>query len=214
MLITKWKLRCTFTEPALGGQATRNVTEKYVHEEARKAGIADEKLEEELDTLEDRLETLTTTFHKDEAGKPIMWDYHLRGFLKSTGSTFNGEMGVSAIKSKIDQYLFVFPRRFPLVMPPGSVITFNERPLRADTAKGPRVALARSEQVPAGTMFECELRLLTPGGRKQKGALSEELVRFLLDYGEYSGMFQWRNASWGRFIYELTAVDGREEVLK
>src|SRR3972149_10944882 len=99
MLITKWKLRCTFTEPARGGQARRNVTEKYVQGEPRKAGIADEKLEEELDTLEDRLETLTTTFHKDEAGKPIMWDYHLRGFLKSTGATFNGGMGVAAIKS-------------------------------------------------------------------------------------------------------------------
>ena len=69
-----------------------------------------------------------------------------------------------------------------------------ERPLRAETMQGDRVALTKSESVPAGTKvtvtFRCE---------RKEGL---DLVKECLDYGKEHGTGQWRNAGYGRFIWK------------
>jgi len=121
----------------------------------------------------------------------------VRGFLKSAGQVFNGLRGVKNLKNKIDNLVFVQPRQIELNLPEGGQITFCERPLRADTAQGPRTSLARSEELPAGTWFECTLKVYN-------GPISEPLLRDLLDYGQDKGFLQWRNGGHGRFTFELT----------
>lgn len=113
----------------------------------------------------------------------------------------------------MEKHIFVSPRFIPLYPPghdwtkpgtngngPGCVdlIDYCERPLRAMTALGPRVTVARSEQLPAGVTFRCGLTVFP-------GEITEEALRELLDYGFYCGLLQWRNGGFGSFRYELEA---------
>ena len=69
-----------------------------------------------------------------------------------------------------------------------------ERPLRADTAQGPRVSVCRSETVPAGSVIEFDVAIL-----------SKELVPYVeqwFDYGKLRGLGQWRNSGKGRFEWQ------------
>ena len=75
------------------------------------------------------------------------------------------------------------------------------RPLRADTAQGPRVALATSEMVPAGTEFYLTIRLLNP---EHKEALLE-----CLDFKEGVGMCQWRGGGKGTLIWTPADENGK-----
>jgi hypothetical protein len=120
----------------------------------------------------------------------------IRGFLKESAQMHKELRGVKQLRSKLDNYVFIEPRRIELVLPEGGKIDFIERPLRAMTAQGPRVTLARSEVLPEGTKFECRIVVL-------KSPITEEILRDLLDYGRYKGFGQWRGGSYGRFIYEL-----------
>ena len=69
-----------------------------------------------------------------------------------------------------------------------------ERPLRAMTMQGERVALANSDTVPAGTSFECDIMLLDD---KQW-----DMVEEWLNYGQFNGLGQWRNSGKGAFTWE------------
>lgn len=70
-----------------------------------------------------------------------------------------------------------------------------ERPLRAETMQGDRVALAKSETVPVGTT--CELTFMCERLETVK------LVKECLDEGEFKGTGQWRNSGYGRFTWEI-----------
>ena len=73
-------------------------------------------------------------------------------------------------------------------------MTVFERPLRAQTAQGERVALSASESIPAGAQIEFTIGLLD--------AKLEDVVREWLDYGELSGFGQWHSSGKGRFTWE------------
>ena len=98
-----------------------------------------------------------------------------------------------AYKKEIDGLIFPQPRQIPLILPEGEEMGFCERPLRAHTAQGERVALARSEQAPVGTTVEFEVRML----RADLHLFVEEW----LDYGRLRGFGQWRNSGMGRFTW-------------
>ena len=71
-----------------------------------------------------------------------------------------------------------------------------ERPLRAQTAQGERVALAMSEEVPTGATAEFDVL-----------CMSDEhtaAVREWLDYGQWRGLGQWRNSGKGSFSCEIS----------
>jgi hypothetical protein len=187
-----YKLTVTFTEPILGTQPQKDVATEFVQAKAREAGLP---VEDELETLSEMLDKGTTVFHR-ENGSAIYYDYHVKGFLKHSASLKNGADGVKALRAKFGNFVFVFPRRITLNVPGGCETRFLERPLRAQTMQGERVALARSEMLPAGTTFECEIHVINP-------VITEKILRDVLDYGRYCGFGQWRNASYGRFTYEL-----------
>ena len=65
------------------------------------------------------------------------------------------------------------------------------------------MALARSETLPVGTVFELEIVLVSAvvqNGKKRQDLL--EIVEEWLDYGQLHGLGQWRNSGKGRFAYE------------
>ena len=154
---------------------------------------------DELDRAEHREEAGTTIFHRDEAGSVGIYDYQLKGFFKDAAGAMNrfdkeerGDLEkLTAYKTKIDGCVFVGPRFIPIKLPKGKKVGICERPLRADTAQGPRVSVCRSETVPEGSTITFDLSVL-----------SKELkpyVALWLDYGKLRGLGQWRNSGKGRF---------------
>lgn len=138
---------------------------------------------------------------------PGVWDYQIRGFFKAAAAALNrwdkdskdsrdDLAKLSAFKTKIDTCLFVYPRFIPFIFPEGGKIEtgYCERPLRADTAQGPRVALAKSELVPAGTSIEFVIACATKE--------LEPYIPAWLDYGLCCGLGQWRNSGKGQFVWE------------
>lgn len=193
----KYTVTLTFTESVLG--TIPKDPEVYAAYIAGVAALTDEALAEELETVEAVEEKGWTGFHMDD-GTPVLYDYVVKGFFKSACYQMRSVTGshsskLTAYKKRIDGLVFPYPRRIPLVLPEGEKMGINERPLRASTAQGDRVALARSDTCPPGTTMAFTLEIL--------GAISESLLREWLDYGRYMGLGQWRSGGWGRFTYEL-----------
>ncbi|MHC1726523.1 MAG: hypothetical protein AB9866_11015 [Syntrophobacteraceae bacterium] len=101
--------------------------------------------------------------------------------------------GIQAAKSKIDNFIFVFPRYIYLKAKADGTFA---RPLRAQTAQGPRVSIVCSEFVEAGCEIDITIDIL-PGCEIGWPAIEE-----MLNYGAYKGIGQFRNGSFGRFSWE------------
>ena len=139
-----------------------------------------------------------TVFPRDPDGNPILFDYQVKGFFKDAAGVLRKVSGskaskIKAYKKEIDGLMFVFPRMIKLNMP--APMGECQRPLRASTPMGERIALSHSEAAPAGTFIDIEIDCLTKD--------MDELVRECLDYGKLRGIGQWRNSGKGRFHYEL-----------
>lgn len=202
------KIRITFTEPLLGTKP--NDPEIHSRFIASKAPDAKSR-EEEVATFgaEEVEERGKTIFSKMEDGTPFLWNYQIEGFFKEACRTKHKEPGSVTAKTlkrawiqEVDNYIFVeslIPdkrRIIPLFMPIDLDLsaTDNQRPLRASTPQGERVALAHSEEAPAGTYIEFRVVCFMDGDKK--------VVREWLDYGYWKGIGQWRNAGYGRFTWE------------
>jgi len=134
-----------------------------------------------------------------------LMDYQVKGYFKEAASILSkgfpgfrksgDPLGVATIKGRMDNCLFIDPRRlyFGLKEPDGIL----ERPLRAETLQGKRTALARSDMVKEGRTLSFEIRTLV------QSPIEEKHVRLWLEYGERGkGMGEFRNGGYGRFIVE------------
>ncbi|RLC49275.1 MAG: hypothetical protein DRH57_00200 [Candidatus Cloacimonadota bacterium] len=132
-----------------------------------------------------------TGFYTDADGVYLM-DYHIKGFLKEAGNVLKDILKIKNLRSKIDNYVFVFPRYIWLKEKPDGRL---ERSLRANTPQGPRVSLISSDFIDP-VEFEIEIALLP---HKE---LNWKVIETLLDYGKLKGLGQWRNGGYGRFTWE------------
>lgn len=196
----RYKVNITFTRVLLGAvPKDPAVYEKYI---ASKAALSDERLAEELSTVEKVEEKGWTGFHSLENGRPFLYDYVPKGFFKDACSMLRREEGTLSSKIKayrkiIDGLVFIFPDKIPLIFE--GEMGILERPLRASTAQGERIALARSDTCPVGTTMEFEVLVL---GKD----VTEALLREWLEYGALRGLGQWRNSGAGRFWVALTSL--------
>lgn len=153
----KIKVKLTFTEPVLGTwPANPNIAREFIASKAPDAAtVEDEVAALGADAVADKG---MTVFPRDPDGRPIFYDYQIKGFFKDScgmlsrigGKTENGkrkavnESGrITAYKKTIDGLIFVEPRMIPIVF--DGEIGNCQRPLRAQTAQGERVSLANSE---------------------------------------------------------------------
>lgn len=186
-------VRLTLTEDLLGTAASD--PEIYREFIASKAPDA-KSMEEEVAAIgTDAVVEKGKSIFPKENGKPFLWDYQIKGFMKDSCSALNRventlSSKLKAYKKVIDGLIFIFPRKIFL-----SATTIGEcqRPLRAMTAQGERVALAASETVPAGTTLEFQILMLNPDMTK--------IVEEWLNYGALRGLGQWRNSGKGRFSW-------------
>ena len=189
-----YEIKLKFDQPLLGTvPKDREIYASYV---ANKA----EDVNDELETVEQVEEKGWTGFHTLD-GQPILYDYVIKGFFKDACGMLRRVPGtrsskLTAYKKVIDGLVFVKPRRIELQLPDGETLGILERPLRAQTAQGERVALARSDTCPVGTSMTFTATVL--------GQVPEALLREWVDYGALRGLGQWRNASYGAFSYEMT----------
>lgn len=190
--------KLTFTEEVLG--TSPNDEDIYRNFIGSKAPDA-QTVEEEVAAMgaDAVAEKGMTVFARDENGTPCLYDYHVKGHFKDACSMLKKATGslskdIKAHKKLIDGLVFVNPRLIPLEIPEGKAMGVCQRPLRAQTAQGERVALAMSESVPAGTTCTIEITCLTDDDIKY--------VREWLDYGAWRGIGQWRNSGCGRYKWE------------
>lgn len=192
------QIKLTFTEPLLG-TITKD-PEVYAAYIASRAALTDDELAEELATVEKVEEKGWTGFHMLD-GQPVLYDYVIKGFCKDACGMLRRVKGtksskIKAYRKEIDGLIFAFPRRIPLILPDGAKLGVLERPLRAQTAQGERIALARSDTCPPGTTLTFTLEIW--GGSVD----DDDLLAEWFNYGARRGLGQWRNASYGRFEWE------------
>lgn len=191
------KIKITFTESILGTSPSNpNIYTDFIGSKAPDATT----VEDEVAALgaEAVAEKGTTVFPRNEDDEPFLYDYQIKGFFKGACSFLNRvpntvSKSIKAYKKVIDGTIFVFPRKITINtdMPIGIL----QRPLRAQTMQGERVTLASSEEIQAGAWCEFTVNLLNES--------DEKALREWLDFGALNGIGQWRNASHGRFVWEI-----------
>lgn len=173
------------------------------------------KMAEEIAAVpvEEQITKGSTVFQRNDQGLHV-WDYTWRGFFKECVSHFIELGEVKKLnpwnyKKACDGALYVNPRRIFLYDAKGKVIKEPhgtlQRPLRATTLRGDRVALARSEFVNEGSYCEFEVVLFISQSQKDYAAwreLTMDLVKQCLDMGNYKGSGQWRSGGYGRFTWK------------
>lgn len=192
------KVKVTYTEELLGtASANPEIHSEFI---ASKAPDAPSREEEVASLGAEAVEEKTmTVFPRLDDGTPFTWDYQWKGYFKDACGMLRRADGsksakLKAFKKEIDGLVFVTPRKVPLVLPDGGEVGECQRPLRASTAQGERIALAHSETVPAGTTQQFKVTVL-------KDDLMP-LVKEWLAYGVLHGTGQWRNSGKGRFEVE------------
>lgn len=191
----KYSVELKFIEPILGTvPKDKEIYSTYINSKI-------ENTDDEIETVEDTEDKGWTGFHMlDE--KPILYNYVIKGFFKDACGMLRRSPGseskkLTAFKKVIDGLIFVSPRQIPIELN-GHEMGILERPLRAQTAQGERVALAKSETCPVGSSIKMEISIL--------GSVSKKLLIEWLDYGQLRGLGQWRNAGYGSFEYHLDVV--------
>lgn len=194
--MTKVHVKLTFTDDLLGtSSGNPELHREFIASKAPDAA----KMEEEVASLgvEAVEEKSMTVFPKMADGTPYLWDYQIRGFFKEICGAMRGIPGtksskVKAYKKKVDNTIFVEPREIPLDLH-SMKIADCQRPLRASTMQGERIALANSEVCPQGTTCEFDVLCMVDE--------DVDMLREWLEYGKYKGIGQWRNSGKGRFEF-------------
>lgn len=190
------KVRLTFIDEVLGMMpGDPQIHENYIASKAPDAST----IEEEVAAVgvEEVVEKSRTVFPRTPDGRPFIYDYQIRGMFKDAIGMLrklsNSECAkLKNYKKLIDGHVFVNERMNPFQL--AGEMGNCQRPLRAETAQGARIALANSETVPAGSTVEFTILLLDEK--------LEKAIRECLDYGRLRGMCQWRNSGKGRFTWE------------
>ena len=145
-----------------------------------------------------------TVFPRNENGDPCVEAYQVKGFFKAACGALRRVDGtksskVKAYKKIIDTNIFVYPyadvprsRHIPITF--DGDIGVCQRPIRAQTMQGERVALSSSESIPAGAKIAFDIEFFNESDR--------DVIVEWLDYGKYNGLGQWRNSGKGAFVWE------------
>ena len=182
-------------------------------EEERVAAIRGEleSLKETFKELD--IKGITVFFWDKKKNLPCIGDHMIYGFMKAAAEAIGritqksrGQVfgSVSYTNSLINQHVrcreqfITFDK--DLIRNEDGTPLYKQRSLRAMTAKGPRISLAKSEQIEAGANLEFVLNVM------QGSPIDEKVIRKLFSYGEMSGLGQWRNAGNGMFSAEITKL--------
>lgn len=173
------------------------------------------KLESLRETIKEySLEGVTVFFWNKALKRPMIGDHMVYGFMKAAAEAIVRTLPKSEQKAgtvmKSASYTQSLINQH--VRCEEEFITFDkdikrdergrplylQRSLRAMTAQGPRVSLAKSEVVEAGAKLKFTLKVLE-GSQLD----DDEVLKKIFDYGQMTGLGQWRNAGHGMFDYTM-----------
>lgn len=203
----KITVKLTFTEDILGTCPNdEDIYKNFIVDKAKAKGaeISQEVENEELAALptNEEIEKGMTVFPRTNDGVPFLYDYQIKGFFKDTCGMLKKvkdteSSKIKAYKKEIDGLIFTQPRQ---IVFENWEMDICQRPLRAQTMQGERVALAMSEQIKAGATVTFDIVCFTDS--------HIEAVKEWLNYGEYRGIGQWRNSGKGRMLWDLLDENG------
>lgn len=192
------KVRITFLEEVLGtANSNPDIHRDFIASKAPSTELSTEEVENINIVDEDHQGV--TIFPKTKDGTPIFYNYQWKGFFKDACGMLRKVTGsesskIKSYKKEIDGLIFIKEREIPINMN-GGKIGHCERPLRASTPQGERIALANSESIGKGAT--CEFTILLMCNSHTSAVLE------WLDYGELRGTGCWRNSGKGIFSYEI-----------
>lgn len=204
MKVEEKKFRLVGLQPLLGGVALdKEIFTKYIATKAR--DFEKENAKEDVENVIDENEKVTGFYRDVETGNVIIKGYQIKGFIKEAAKALKDQLGLASCVSKIDNFVFIAEDNIP-VMRGGEWIkqpdNFLERPLRGETPQGPRVSLAKSEQICGDWYIDITVKVIENKKTAKSIALDIGVVEELLSYGQFKGLLQWRNAGYGSFRVE------------
>ena len=187
-------VKIKFITEVLGSQPMdSDIFSRFIANQAPTPEARDEEIEVALSQEEREVIQGKTQLPRDREGFCCFLDYQIRGFLKEAGNNLKEQMQLKAVKSKIDNFVFIYPRYIRITPEIKIVPDTLQRPLRAQTPQGPRVCLASSEMIPEDSELNFQIKLL-----KNKD-IKMNIIEEIFGYGVFQGLGQWRNGSYGRF---------------
>lgn len=181
----------------------KEIFTKYIATKAR--DFEKENAKEDVENVIDENEKVTGFYRDVETGNVIIKGYQIKGFMKEAAKALKDQLGLASCVSKIDNFVFIAEDNIP-VMRGGEWIkqpdNFLERPLRGETPQGPRVSLAKSEQICGDWYIDITVKVIENKKTAKSVALDMGVVEELLSYGQFKGLLQWRNAGYGSFRVE------------
>lgn len=200
----KLKVRLEFVTPVLGtAPADKEIFSTYIASNAPDALTLEEEIKDS--SAQEVEEKKMTVFFKDpETGIPYLYDYMIKGFFKNACKAMkqsdDSKTGnLSNYKGKIDNNIFIEERKISFSIDDNLGTQILQRPLRAETPQGPRVALSSSEMILEGASLEFSIVVLTDN--------LVPMIKEWLDYGILNGLCQWHNGGYGRFGWELISEE-------
>lgn len=160
---------------------------------------------EDVDNIIENDEKGTTIFYRDKNGGLILKGYHIKGFLKEAAKALKDQVNLKSYLSKVDTYVFVMEKNIPIMRDGKQIMEpdgYLERPLRCETAQGPRVALSKSEEILDPWYVDVTIRVVENAGTAKSAPIDMDMIEGFLDYGAMKGLLQWRNAGHGSFEWE------------
>lgn len=186
MKVEEKKLKIKLITPMLGTiPKDPEIYKTYI--ESKKPQSNEEDESQDIEKVEQKG---WTGFRADENGL-YLYDYMVKGFLKHAGNVLKEVVKVKALRSKLDDFVFVEPRKIYLGKDEADGVF--ERPISVMTMQGPRTSIMRSDFVNEGLELEFTIKLLP---HKE---ISWSVIETLLEYGKLLGLGQFRNGSFGRF---------------
>lgn len=208
------RVRLTFIDSILGGEpGDAALHETYIQGQIPEDQYDPETLkaikEEEIQALMEGDQKGKTVFYRNKDGEPCLKNNHIKGFFKSACAALKSDKDnlsskMTSYKKEIDTKIFVFAdandksNRFIPIQGYGEIKSC-QRPLRAQTMQGERVAIADSEEIGEGAYIEFDVVML----KHDKKPIGRELIEEWLDFGLLNGLGQWRNSGHGAFTYEV-----------
>lgn len=239
MKTTKMEIELTFTEPLLGSMSgNRDLHEEFIASKAPTVAKAQkevaaikpngtgngEQAVADYD-VEEQVAKAMTVFGADDHGL-FIWDYQMKGHIKEQILALI-ELGEPCVKGlskwtykrAVNFFVHIVPRYIYLLDLSGnhwlSAPSRLQRPLRAETQMGERIALASSQMLPVGTSCRFQVQIISGENQKKNLAvISPETIKACLEFGSLKGTGQWRSGGYGRYTWrELSeGFAGRDTV--
>lgn len=205
MRFTQKRFRLTGTDSMLGScPANQEVFTEFLvgktkTPEERQAALAD------VNNIDENLEKGTTVFYRDSNGGLILKGYQIKGFFKAAAKALKDQLNLKNYLSKVDTFVFILEKDIPIMRDGKQIMEpdgYLERPQRCETAQGPRVSLAKSEEIKTDWYIDVTVRVVENAGTAKSVPIDMDMIKDFLDYGALSGLLQWRNAGHGTFEYK------------